>query len=37
MGVMTNRADDRKLSQASYQQKLADGMAAGIALFATGK
>jgi N-acetylmuramoyl-L-alanine amidase len=37
MGVMTNRAEDRRLSTASYQQKLADGIAAGIARFAAGK
>jgi N-acetylmuramoyl-L-alanine amidase len=37
MGVMTNAAEDRSLSTAGYQQKLADGMAAGIARFATGK
>ena len=37
MGLMTNPAEDRRLSTASYQQKLADGMAAGIARFAAGK
>ena len=37
MGVMTNRAEDRALSTAAYQQKLADGMATGIARFAAGK
>jgi N-acetylmuramoyl-L-alanine amidase len=30
MGVMSNKAEDIKLSTASYQQKLADGMANGI-------
>jgi hypothetical protein len=30
MGVMSNPAEDRKLSTASYQQTLADGMANGI-------
>ena len=37
MGVMTNAAEDRRLSTAAYQQKLAVGMAAGIARFAAGK
>jgi len=37
MGVMTNRAEDRRLSTASYQQTLASGIAAGIARFAAGK
>jgi len=37
MGVMTNPTEDRRLSTASYQQKLADGIAAGIARFAAGK
>lgn len=37
MGVMTNRTDDRLLSTASYQRKLAEGMATGIARFAAGK
>jgi N-acetylmuramoyl-L-alanine amidase len=30
MGMMSNRAEDRKLGTAAYQQKLADGMADGI-------
>lgn len=33
MGVMTNPAEDRKLSSGSYQQLLADGMANGIARY----
>lgn len=37
MGVMTNAAEDRRLSTAAYQQKLANGMAAGVARFAAGK
>ena len=37
MGVMTNPVEDRRLSTASYQQRLADGIAAGIARFAAGK
>lgn len=36
MGVMTNAAEDRLLSTAAYQDKLAAGMAAGIARFAAG-
>lgn len=36
MGVMTNPAEDRRLSTAAYQDKLAAGMAAGIARFAEG-
>lgn len=37
MGVMTNAAEDRRLSTAAYQGKLAAGMAAGIARFAAGR
>lgn len=36
MGVMTNAAEDRRLSTAAYQDRLAAGMAAGIARFAAG-
>ena len=37
MGVMTNPTDDRKLASASYEQKLASGIARGIVAFAAGK
>ena len=33
MGVMTNATEDRKLSTASYQQALADGMTNGIVAY----
>jgi len=37
MGLMTNPAEDRLLSSAAYQQKLASGMASGILSFLHGK
>jgi N-acetylmuramoyl-L-alanine amidase len=37
MGVMTNRAEDRRLSKKSYQAKLVTGMTAGIMRFLSGK
>jgi N-acetylmuramoyl-L-alanine amidase len=37
MGVMSNPAEDRRLSTAAYEQKLASGIARGIVAFAAGK
>ncbi len=37
MGVMSNPAEDRLLATDSYQQRLANGMAAGIAAYAAGR
>jgi N-acetylmuramoyl-L-alanine amidase len=37
MGLMTNPAEDRLLSNAAYEQKLAQGIANGILAFAAGK
>ena len=37
MGLMSNRAEDRKLASASYQNKLAVGIANGIMSFLAGK
>jgi N-acetylmuramoyl-L-alanine amidase len=37
MGVMSNHAEDRMLAKASYQGKLASGMASGIMKFLAGK
>jgi len=37
MGVMTNPSEDRKLSTASYQQEIADGMANGVVQYLHGR
>jgi N-acetylmuramoyl-L-alanine amidase len=37
MGVMTNPAEDRRLSTSAYEQKLADGIAKGVLAYAAGK